>query len=110
MGKLSLVPVVAVSALLFAACGGDEQVPDSEIVEAANLEEGSNGGAYTVGGDPFCEVDELLNDPDEVEAAGEGDDLGLVITDSEQTVGISGVPPFDPQCARRAKRGLNSLE
>ena len=109
MGRLSLVPVVAVSALLLGACGGDEGVSDSEIVEAANLEEGSNGAAYTVGGDPFCEVDELLNDADEVEAASENGSV-LVIADSEQRAGISGVPPFDPQCAKRARRGLNALE
>lgn len=109
MGRLSLVSVIAVSALLVGACGGDEQVSDSEIVEAANLEEGSNGAPYTVGGDPFCEVDELLNDSDEIEAASENG-AELVIADSEQRAGIAGVPPFDPECAKRARRGLNSLE
>lgn len=109
MAKLSLVSLVAASALLLWACGGDEQVSDSEIVEAANLEKGSDGAAYTVGGDPFCEVDELLNDSDEIEAAGE-EESRLVIADSEQRAGIAGVPPFDPECAKRARRGLNSLE
>jgi hypothetical protein len=109
VGRLSLVSVVAVSALLLGGCGGDEQVSDSDIIEAADLEEGSNGAAYTVGGDPFCEVDELLNDSDEVEAASEGGS-DLVIADSEQRAGIVGVPPFDPECAKRARRGLNSLE
>ena len=109
MGRLSLVPVVvAVSALLLAACG-DEQVSDSDIVEAAKLEQGSNGAAYTVGGDPFCEVDELLNDTDELEAASE-DGSRLVIADSQQRAGIAGVPPFDPECAKRVRRGLDSLE
>jgi hypothetical protein len=109
VGRLSLVSVVAVSAVLLGACGGDEQVSDSDIIEAANLEEGGNGAAYTVGGDPFCEVGELLNDTDEVEAASEGGS-DLVIADSEQRAGIRGVPPFDPKCAKRARRGLNSLE
>jgi len=109
VGRLSLVPVVAVSALLIGACGSEDQISDSEIVEAANLEEGGNGAAYTVGGDPFCEVDELLNDSDEVEAASENGST-LVIADSEQRAGITGVPPFDPKCAKRARRGLNSLE
>jgi hypothetical protein len=109
VGRFSLASVVAVSALLLSACGADEQVSDSEIVEAANLEQGSNGAAYTVGGDPFCEVDELLNDTDELEAASD-DGSRLVIADSEQRAGIAGVPPFDPECARRARRGLNSLE
>ena len=109
MGRLSLVSVVAASALVLGGCGGEEQVSDSEIIEAANLEEGSDGAAYTVGGDPFCEVGELLNDTDEVEAASEGGS-DLVIADSEQRAGILGVPPFDPQCAKRARRGLDSLE
>jgi hypothetical protein len=109
VGRLSLVPVVAFFALLLGACGGDEQVSDSDIIEAANLEQGTNGAAYTVGGDPFCEVDELLNDTDELEAASE-DRSGLVIADSEQRAGIAGVPPFDPECAKRARRGLDSLE
>ena len=109
MGRLSLVSVVAVYALVLGGCGGEEQVSDSEIIEAANLEEGSNGAAYTVGGDPFCEVDELLNDTDEVEAASEGGS-DLVIADSEQRAGVAAVPPFDPECAKRVRRGLKALE
>jgi hypothetical protein len=109
VGRLSLLSVVALAALLLAACGEEDQISDSEIIEAANLEEGSNDAAYTVGGDPFCEVAELLNDADEVEAASESKSE-LVIADSEQRAGVVGVPPFDPECAKRARRGLNSLE
>ena len=109
MCRWSLVSDVADSALLLAACGGGEQVSDSEIVDAAGLEEGSNGAAYTVGGDPFCEVDELLNDSDEVEAASDSKSA-LVIANSAQDAGITGVPPFDPECAKRARQGLDSLE
>lgn len=108
VGRLSLVPVAVAFGLLLAACGEDEQVSDAEIIEAANLERGTNGAAYTVGGDPFCEVDELLNDSDEIEAASEGGSE-LVIADSQERAGITGVPPFDPKCAKQARRGLDSL-
>ncbi|MGH3991367.1 MAG: hypothetical protein ACRDSN_02765 [Pseudonocardiaceae bacterium] len=105
-----LSAIVAVGVGLATGCGGGDSVPDDEIVEAVRLQEGSNGAAYTVGGDPFCEVNELLNDSDEVEAARDRDKLDLVITDSEQRVGIEGVPPFDPECARRARRALERIE
>jgi hypothetical protein len=107
---LVLLATVAVGVGMATGCGGDESVPDDEIVDAVKLEQGSNGAAYTVGGDPFCEVNELLNDSDEVSTARDRDKLDLVITDSEQTVGIEGVPPFDPECAREARRALNRME
>lgn len=111
MGRLALLSgMVAAGIALTVGCGGEEQVPDDEIVDALKLEPGSSSG-YAMGGDPFCEVDKnLLNDSDEVETASEGDDLGLVITDSDAAVGIQAVPPFDPDCAREAKRALDKLE
>ena len=84
---------------------------DDEIIEAVKLEQGSDRDVYAIGGDPFCEVSEnLLNDSEEVDAATEGDKLGLVITNSEQDLGLEAVPPFDPKCVPRAKRALNSME
>jgi hypothetical protein len=101
-------PVIAL--LLVTGCGGGEEVPDADIVEALKLKESPDRPVYAIGGDPFCEVDEnLLNDEDEVDAASEGDKLGLVITDRDQAVGVEAVPPFDPECAKRAKRALNQL-
>jgi hypothetical protein len=44
-----------------------------------------------------------------VDAASEKDKLGLVIADADQAVGVKAVPPFDPECAKRAKRALNRL-
>jgi hypothetical protein len=32
-----------------------------------------------------------------------------VITDSDQTVGVKALPPFDPECGQKAKRALNKL-
>jgi hypothetical protein len=102
--------VVAGAALAPLGCGSDEKVSDDEIVDALRLEPSKDTGGYAIGGDPFCEVsDELLNDSDEVDAASKGDKLGLVISDSEQSVGVEAVPPFDPKCAKKAKRALNRL-
>lgn len=110
MGRRLLVwVVIAGAALAPLGCGSDEQVSDDDIVDALRLEPSKDSG-YSIGGDPFCEVsDELLNDSDEVDAASKGDKLGLVITDSEQAVGVEAVPPFDPACAQKAKRALNRL-
>jgi hypothetical protein len=99
-----------IAVVLAAACGGGEEVPDADIVEALKLKQSPDRPAYAIGGDPFCEVSEnLLNDSDEVDAASEGDKLGLVITDADQAVGVEAVPPFDPECAKRARRALNRL-
>jgi hypothetical protein len=54
--------------------------------------------------------DDLLNDSDEVEVARDSRESELVITDSDESVGVQAVPPFDPICARKAKRELDQLE
>ena len=91
-------------------CGSGTAVDDKQIVSALHLEK-SPEGAYSIGGDPFCEVsDDLLNDSDEVETARDSSKLDLVITDSSESVGVQAVPPFDPACARKAKRELERLE
>ena len=112
MGRLVLVAsFVAVALVVTAGCGEGGQVSDADIVAALKLEQTPDRPAYAVGGDPFCEVsDDLLNDSDEVEIAKESDDLGLVLTDSDETVGIQAVPPFDPECARKARQELDELE
>ena len=103
--------ILGVVAMGFAVgCGEEETVPDTEIVEAMELELSTDRPVYAIGGDPFCEVDEdLLNNETEVEQAKGEDDLGLVITDSEETVGVQGIPPFDPNCAKKAGRALNGV-
>jgi len=107
---LVVIAVAAVAALAPAGCGSEDQVPDEDIVEALKLEPSTERSAYAIGGDPFCEVsDDLLNDADEVDAASEGGKLDLLITDSEQTVGVEALPPFDPECAQKAERALNRL-
>jgi hypothetical protein len=108
--RLFVWVVVAGAALASVGCGSDEQVPNDDIVNALRLEPSKDSGGWAIGGDPFCEVSkELLNDSDEVDAASKGDKLGLVIADSDQSVGVEAVPPFDPKCAQKAKRALNRL-
>ena len=64
-------------------------------MKALKLEGGPGEPGLRDGGDPFCEVDEnLLNDSDEIDVASEGDELGLVITDSDGAVGVQAVPPL----------------
>jgi hypothetical protein len=104
------VTAIACVGLVGAGCGTeDEKFSDKKIVETLNLEQ--TDGAYAIGGDPFCEVDrKLLNDADEVDSAGEADELGLVIASGEGNVGVQGVPPFAPDCKQQAKKQLNKLD
>ena len=89
--------------------GGDPRFSDSKIIDKLNLKQSESG--YAIDGDPFCEVDKrLLNDSDEVNAAADGDKLGLVIASGEGNVGIQGVPPFAPDCEAKAKKKLNRLD
>lgn len=108
MGRRLLLLTVSV-ALLHAGCGSDEQIPDSDVIEALELEQGPEGDGYMIGGDPFCAVGRILNDRQQVEAAVDGGERGLVIADSDRRVGVEAVPPFDPKCARQARRALDEL-
>ena len=104
--------LVGVSALVvvLAGCGGeDTRYNDSQIVDRLNLEE--TEGGYAIDGNLFCEVDKkLLNDADEVDAAADKDELGLVIASSQGNAGVEGVPPFQPDCAQLARKKLNRLD
>ncbi len=92
------------------ACGERNSVPDRRIVKAVGLEQSPEGPRYAIEGDPFCQVGEdLLNDAEEVRAAADENGEFVVIADSHRTVGIRALPPFGPDCARRARRALNRL-
>jgi hypothetical protein len=110
MRRLATIVVIAACGLAL-GCGEEESVPDAEIVQALELEKSSASAAYRIGGDPFCEVSEdLLNNPSEVEDARSADGkVDLVITDSEETVGVQGIPPFDKRCESDARRALDRL-
>ncbi len=93
-----------------AGCGGaGGGISDSKLVEALDLKQTDRG--YEVGGDPFCAVEELLNDGDEVSQA--SDDAGaavFVITGPDGDVGVVAKRPFAPDCTRKAKHRLKRLE
>ncbi len=105
-GVVAAVAVVAIGV----GCGGDSvRYTDKEIIEKLNLTESGNG--YVLDGDQFCEVEQkLLNDSDEVEAAADRDEFGLVIASREANVGVKGVPVFPPDCGQQAKKKLNKLD
>lgn len=92
------------------ACGDDAiSYDDDRIVERLHLEQ--TGDGYAVDGDPFCEITQkLLNDADEVDAATEKEELGLVISSTEGNVGVKGKPPFAPDCRALTKKRLNKLD
>lgn len=105
-GMIAAMAVVAIGV----GCGGDSvRYTDKQIIEKLNLSESGNG--YILDGEPFCEVEgKLLNDADEVEAAADRDELGLVIASREANVGVKGVPVFPPDCSDQAKKKLNKLD
>jgi hypothetical protein len=99
----------AVLALAAEGCGGGSGVSDSQIVNALDLKQAGHG--YEMGGDPFCTVEQLLNDGDEVHQADDHPGAsGFVIAGPNGTVGVLAQRPFAPNCSRRAKQGLKHLE
>ncbi len=98
------------AALVLAAggCGSGSSTPDSEIVRALNLKPAGQG--YEIGGDPFCTVDELLNDGDEVDGTGGGEGESFLIASPDGEVGVLALKPFAPDCTKQAKRDLKRLE
>jgi hypothetical protein len=106
-----LVCVVAAVAAL-GGCGGEEtRYNDAKIVERLNLEEATDGPGYEIADETFCTVEKkLLNDAEEVQAAEDEDELGLVIASREGNAGVTGVPPFNPECGEKAEKKLNKLD
>jgi hypothetical protein len=95
--------------LAWAGCGtvNGDSIDDSEIVSALNLKKAGSG--YEMNGDPFCRVDELLNDVDEVKAAGEQKGVDFVIAAPKGQAGVLAHPPFAPSCKREAEDALKKL-
>ncbi|MGI9020263.1 MAG: hypothetical protein ACR2G3_06095 [Solirubrobacterales bacterium] len=91
-------------ALALAGCGGEgERFSEGKIEDAAKVEDG------TVGGDPFCEVSEVLKSADAISKA-ESESAGDIITSKVGNVGVVVVPPFPDDCEEIVHKGLNQLD
>jgi hypothetical protein len=108
--RRAVAAVLASAVALFGAagCGAGGSTPDSKIVSALHLKQGNH--AYQIGGDPFCTVDKLLNDADEVQQAGDKPgSRDFLIASPNAEIGVLARRPFAPDCARRAKDALKRL-
>jgi len=112
-GQMRVVPraivalAVALAVVGAAGCGAGQSTSDSKIVSALHLKQGRH--AYEIGGDPFCTVDELLNDADEVKQASDKPGRDFLIASPNGEIGVLARRPFAPDCARRAKDELKRL-
>ena|SRR5215204_113561 len=95
--------------LVWAGCStvNGDSTDDSEIISALNLKKAASG--YQMNGDPFCRVDELLNDVDEVNDADKQKGTDFVIAAPHGQVGVLAHPPFAPSCKREAQDALKQL-
>lgn len=87
-------------------CGSDDgpSFSDARIEKSLDLEPA--GKAYTVGGDPFCEVSELLNDADEVAEARSS----RVLASRGGNAGVVVGAAFAPDCERSSRDALDKLD
>jgi hypothetical protein len=107
-GRSTLALLVAALALAAGGCGSGSSTPDSEIVKTLNLKQA--GQRYEIDGDPFCTVDELLNDADEVEQASDKPgSRDFLIASPNVEIGVLARRPFAPDCARQAQDALRRL-
>ncbi len=100
----SALALLAAGAL---GCGSGESTSDSKILRALDLKQA--GGAYRIDGDPFCTVDELLNDGEEVDGASGGEGESFLIASPDGEIGILARRPFAPDCTKQAKDDLKRL-
>jgi hypothetical protein len=104
---LVVLPILAF-ALIWAGCGSSgSSIDDSQIISALNLKKASSG--YEMNGDPFCRIDELLNNLDEVKKAQRQKGSSFVIAAPKGKAGVLAHPPFAPACKREAQAELKKL-
>jgi hypothetical protein len=104
---LVVLPIL-VFALIWAGCGSSgSSIDDSQIISALNLKKASSG--YEMNGDPFCRIDELLNNLDEVKKAQRQKGSSFVIAAPKGKAGVLAHPPFAPACKREAQAELKKL-
>ncbi len=97
--------LIVLSALLvgFSGCGEEgERFADAKITDAAKVQNSK------VKGDPFCAVDQILNDADEIRKAKRQD--AVIITSKGGNVGVAVVPPFPNDCEAIVVKGLSKLD
>jgi len=101
--------LILVGVLVWAGCSAaaGKSVDDSQIISALHLQQARSG--YEMHGSPFCRVDDLLNDVDEVNGATEQKGVNFVIASTNGVAGVVAHPPFAPKCKREAKAALNKL-
>src|SRR3954453_14431312 len=95
--------------LVWAGCStvNGDSIDDSKIISALNLKKASSG--YEMNGDPFCRVDDLLNNLDEVKSADHKNGSNFVSAAPQGKAGIVAHPPFAPACKREAQDALKKL-
>jgi hypothetical protein len=101
MRGLHAASAVLLASLALAACGDDEKFSDSKIAAAIGAENDE------VGGDPFCVIDDYLNDSEEIEGAKKN---APAITSARGGVGVVVEPPFPSDCEQKVRKGLNKLD
>jgi hypothetical protein len=88
-----------------AACGSSGgTVSDSKIVAALNMRKVQ--GNYAIFGNPFCSVQKILTDVNEVRDASSSH---RVIASRDHSVGVEVIKPFAPRCQRIAQERLDRL-
>jgi hypothetical protein len=104
-----LPALAAVVGLAIAGCGSSSQVSDSKLISELKLKQTARG--YEMGGDPFCTIEQLLNDADEVSSADDQKSAShFVIAGPDAEVGVLAQRPFAPDCTSKAQRKLKKLE
>jgi len=103
------VLLILACVLVWAGCStvNGDSIDDSQIISALNLKKASSG--YEMNGDPFCQIDEILNDLDEVKAAQHQKGSNFVIAAPKGQAGVVARAPFAPACKREAEAALKKL-
>jgi hypothetical protein len=104
---LVALPILAFALAWTGCSSGGSTIDDSQIISALQLKKASSG--YEMNGDPFCRIDELLNNVDEVKAAAHQKRSGFVIAAPKGEAGVVAHPPFAPACKRQAQAELKQL-
>src|SRR4051794_3468953 len=105
-----IAPLILVLALVWAGCSTTatgSSTADSKIVTALKLTK--SGSGYVMGGNPFCRIEQLLNDGNEVEDATKQPGRDDVLAAPDAEVGVVVRQPFAPSCSHQAQDALKRL-